>query len=74
MKPMGGSELMYYTMSSMVQPGWEKDINLILYVRAVGLCRLHYKNYWALALNINSIYRRRYARIYAIQRLLVCCV
>jgi glycosyltransferase involved in cell wall biosynthesis len=30
MKPMGGSELMYYTMSSMVEPGWEKDINLIL--------------------------------------------
>jgi UDP-glucose:(glucosyl)LPS alpha-1,2-glucosyltransferase len=30
MKPMGGSELMYYTMSNMVQPGWDKDINLIL--------------------------------------------
>ena len=32
MKPMGGSELMYYTMSSMMEPGWEQDVNLILSV------------------------------------------
>jgi len=30
MKPMGGSEIMYYTMSELVEPGWEKDVNLIL--------------------------------------------
>ena len=30
MKPMGGSELMYYTMADMMEPGWDKDINLIL--------------------------------------------
>ena len=30
MKPMGGSELMYYTMSELVEPGWDKDVNLIL--------------------------------------------
>jgi glycosyltransferase involved in cell wall biosynthesis len=29
-KPLGGSELMYYTMANLVEPGWEKDINLIL--------------------------------------------
>lgn len=29
-KPMGGSEIAYYTMSSMLEPGWEKDINLML--------------------------------------------
>lgn len=30
MKPMGGSELMYYTMADMIEPGWDQDINLIL--------------------------------------------
>ena len=30
MKPLGGSELMYYTMNDMMETGWDKDVNLML--------------------------------------------
>lgn len=29
-KPMGGSELAYYTLSTLLKTGWQNDINLIL--------------------------------------------
>jgi glycosyltransferase involved in cell wall biosynthesis len=30
MKPMGGSELAYYTLEKLLTPGWQNDVNLIL--------------------------------------------
>jgi glycosyltransferase involved in cell wall biosynthesis len=30
MKPLGGSELMYYTVDKLLKPGWQDKVNLIL--------------------------------------------
>lgn len=54
MKPMGGSELMYYTVDKLLRPGWQQKVNLILSFCDPNLVDPSKKNVVWQQLNVNE--------------------